>query len=205
VNGIDLWVTRDDGRSWRKWSRHDGRETPLKVILDTKDNPSVEGAYGFKLVPESGSRIADAAPQPGTPPEFRVVVDVTRPTVQVYEPTAHPDRPDVVVIRWKATDANFGRDPISVEYAEQPAGPWKSVNAADVLPVVGGQPPAKAQLPNTGEYGWRLPGDLAAPKVFLKFTATDLAGNVTEAMTRDPILVDLTRPRAKIQGIVGGK
>jgi hypothetical protein len=205
VNGIDLWVTRDDGRSWRKWSRHDGRETPLKVILDTKDNPAVEGGYGFKLVPESGSRLADAAPQPGTPPEFNVVVDVTRPRIDVYEPVAHADRPDVVVIRWKATDANFGRDPISVEYAEQLAGPWKSVSATDIVAVVGGQAPVKAQLPNTGEYGWRLPGDLSAPKVYLKFTATDLAGNVTEAMTREPILVDLTRPRAKIQGIVGGK
>jgi hypothetical protein len=203
VNGIDLWVTRDDGRTWRKWSRHDGRETPLKVVLDTRENPQVEGTYGFKLVPESGSRLADSAPTAGTPPEFKVTVDVTAPAVQVYEPSPHPDRPDAVVIRWKASDANFGKDPIVIEYAEQPTGPWKAVNASDMVPVVGGATPAVPRLANTGEYGWRLPGDLTVPRVYLKFTAVDLAGNRTEAMTRDPILVDLTKPRAKIQGIVG--
>ncbi|MFO0935880.1 MAG: hypothetical protein U0798_05095 [Gemmataceae bacterium] len=203
VNGIDLWVTRDDGKSWRKWSRHDGKDSVIKVVLDTRDNSQVEGPYGFRLIPESGSRISDAAPTAGTAPEFRVVVDITAPQVQVFEPVAHPERPDVVVLRWKATDANFGKDPISIEWAESQAGPWRAVNGGDVLPVVGGVAPAAPRMANTGEFGWRLPSELTAPKVFLKFTASDLAGNKTEAMTKDPILVDLTRPRASIRGIVG--
>ena len=203
VNGIDLWVTRDDGKTWRKWSRHDGRDSVIKVILDTRDNPQVEGPYGFRLVPESGSRISDAAPTPGTAPEFRVVVDVSAPQVQVFEPIAHNERPDVVVLRWKATDSNFGKDPIAIEWAESQAGPWRAVNGGDTLPVVGGIAPTAPRLANTGEYGWRLPSELTAPKVFLKFTAWDLAGNKTEAVTKDPILVDLTRPRASIRGIVG--
>jgi hypothetical protein len=202
VSGIDLWVTRDDGRTWRKWSRHDGKDSVIKVVLDTRDNPQVEGPYGFRLVPESGSRVADAAPTSGTAPEFRVVVDVTAPTVRVYEPAAHPDRPDVVVLRWKATDANFGREPIALEWAESQTGPWRPVNAADSVAVVGGIAPAAPRMANAGEFGWRLPGDLATPKVFLKFTAWDEAGNKTEAVTKDPILVDLTRPRASIRGIV---
>ena len=203
VNGIDLWVTRDDGKTWRKWSRHDGRDSVIKVVLDTRDNPQVEGSYGFRLVPESGSRISDTAPTPGIAPEFRVIVDISSPQVQVFEPVAHPERPDVVVLRWKATDANFGKDPIAIEWAESQAGPWRAVNAGDTLPVVGGISPAAPRLANTGEFGWRLPSDLTAPKVFLKFAAWDLAGNKTEAVTKDPILVDLTRPRASIRGIVG--
>ena len=123
--------------------------------------------------------------------------------MQVYEPAAHPDRPDVVVLRWKATDTNFGKDPITIEWAESQAGPWRAVNAGDTVPVVGGVTSAAPRLANTGEFGWRLPSDLATPKVFLKFTAWDLAGNKTEAVTKDPILVDLTRPRASIRGIVG--
>jgi hypothetical protein len=203
ISGIDLWVTRDEGKSWRKWSRHDGRESVIKVVLDTRDNPQVEGAYGFRLVPESGSRLADAAPTAGTPPEFRVVVDVSAPQIQVYEPAPHGERPDVVVLRWKATDTNFGKDPMAIEWSESQAGPWRAVNGGDAIAVVGGVNPAPPRLANTGEYAWRLPGDLTAPKVFLKFTSWDLAGNKAEAMTKDPILVDLTRPRASIRGIVG--
>ena len=41
------------------------------------------------------------------------------------------------------------------------------------------------------------------PRVYLKVTARDAAGNVKEVVTRDPILVDLVKPRAKISGIVG--
>jgi hypothetical protein len=203
ISGIDLWVTRDDGKTWRKWSRHDGRESVIKVVLDTRDNPQVEGAYGFRLVPESGSRLADAAPTPGTPPEFRVVVDVSAPQIQVYEPAPHAERPDVVVLRWKATDTNFGKDPMAIEWSESQAGPWRAVNGGDAIAVVGGMNPTAPRMANTGEFAWRLPGDLSAPKVFLKFTSWDLAGNKTEAMTKDPILVDLTRPRASIRGIVG--
>lgn len=203
VGGIDLWVTRNDGKSWQKWSRHDGKESPLKVVLDTHFNPNVEGMYGFRLVPESGSRLSDLAPTAGTPPEFRVVVDVSAPQIQVFEPMAHNDRPDVVVVRWRATDNNFGKEPVSIEWAESQTGPWRSISGNDSLPLIAN---SNSQVPirmaNTGEYSWRLPGELTSPKVYLKFTAWDLAGNKTEAMTRDPILVDLTRPRAKIQGII---
>jgi hypothetical protein len=38
--------------------------------------------------------------------------------------------------------------------------------------------------------------------VYLKATACDAAGNVTERVTRDPETVDLTKPRARISGIV---
>jgi hypothetical protein len=39
-------------------------------------------------------------------------------------------------------------------------------------------------------------------RVHLKITARDAAGNVTERVTVEPVLVDLTKPRAKISGIV---
>ena len=57
------------------------------------------------------------------------------------------------------------------------------------------------RLPNTGQDGWRVPVGIPA-RVYLKATARDAAGNVKEVVTRDPILVDLTKPRAKINGIV---
>jgi hypothetical protein len=43
---------------------------------------------------------------------------------------------------------------------------------------------------------------MTAHKVYFRYTAWDLAGNRTAVVTRDAFLVDLTKPRAKIQGIV---
>jgi hypothetical protein len=37
----------------------------------------------------------------------------------------------------------------------------------------------------------------------LKVSARDMAGNISEVTTPQPIIVDLNRPVARIQGIVG--
>jgi hypothetical protein len=62
-------------------------------------------------------------------------------------------------------------------------------------------PPIPKRLANTGQYGWRVPAGTPA-RVYLKATARDAAGNVTERVTIDPVTVDLTTPRARINGIV---
>jgi hypothetical protein len=196
VARVDLYVSRDDGRSWVRWSQHDGRETPLKVVLDTRFNKEVEGDYGFVLVPVSGAGLSDGAPVAGTAPDLRVRVDTTSPVIKVYAPTADPTNKAALVLNWEATDKNFGRDPIAIEYAEAPQGPWKSVTGTDG--------PAAAKVENSGQYSWQPPLNLASPKVYLRFTAWDLAGNKSEVVTPNPILVDLTKPKARIQGISTG-
>ena len=59
---------------------------------------------------------------------------------------------------------------------------------------------APRRLPNTGKYAWRVPAGLPA-KVYLKVSARDAAGNVSEVVTPEPILIDLMKPRAKITSI----
>jgi hypothetical protein len=56
------------------------------------------------------------------------------------------------------------------------------------------------RLPNTGSYSWRVPTGMP-PRVYLKVTARDAAGNTTEQVTQQPLLIDLMKPRAKITGI----
>ena len=197
VSKIVLYVTRDDGRSWVQWSAHDGKESPLKVALDNpRLNRDVEGEYGFRLLPVSGAGLSDAAPTPGTAPEMKVHVDVTAPTVDIYAPQADPTNRNALVLIWKAADKNFGKEPILVEYGETVNGPWKSVTAGEPGAAVGGR------LANTGSYSWAIPATLTTPQVYLRVTAWDLGGNKTERVTERPVLVDLTRPRAKISGIV---
>lgn len=201
ISRVDLWVTRDDGRSWVWWSQHDGRESALRVNLEHRSNTMPEGLYGFRLVPVSGAGLSEATPVAGDAPDMRVMVDITPPAVKIFPPTADPAVPDAVVLQWEATDKNFGDDPITLEWAEHPAGPWRPVlsGGPELTPVAGGTVTARRMM-NTGKYAWRVPPGLP-PKVFLKVTATDAAGNSTPQVTREPILIDLTKPRAKISGI----
>lgn len=203
ISRVDLWVTRDDGRSWVWWSPHDGRETNIKVNLDTRANTQREGLYGFRLVPVSGAGLSEGAPNPGDAPDLRVVVDVTQPTVKIFPTTSDPNFPDALVLQWEAADRNFGDEPITLEWSRDPTGPWHPVVTAGnegVVPVGTVAGGAALRLPNTGRYPWRVPTGLP-PRVFLKVTARDAAGNTTEQVTREPLLIDRTKPRAKITGI----
>lgn len=203
ISRVDLWVTRDDGRTWTRWSQHDGRESPIRVALDMPSNRKLEGLYGFRLVPVSGAGLSDSTPSAGDTPELRVIIDVTPPTIELFQPTSDPHAADTLVIPWRATDDNFGDDPISIEWSESLSGPWKPVTAGEgvvtVGNIVGGPTPRQ---PNTGRYAWKVPASMPTHKVYLKVSARDLAGNVSEVITPNPVLVDLARPRARIQGIV---
>jgi hypothetical protein len=204
ISRVDLWVTRDEGRSWQKWSQHDGKGGAVRVALDVRENTQLEGHYGFKLVPVSGAGLSEREPAAGDTPDMRVVLDVTPPQIDLFPPLSDPNTPDSLVIQWKATDRNFGDDPITLEWCESPAGPWKPLasNANDpVVQATSMSTPVARRLANTGQYVWRVPAGVPA-RVYLKATARDSAGNVKEVVTREPILVDLTKPRAKISGIV---
>jgi hypothetical protein len=135
---------------------------------------------------------------------MRVHVDTTPPVVRVFAPTADPGQRNTLILRWEATDRNFGKDPIAIEWSEQPTGPWKPVAGPDgVIPVVAGAGAGAVRVANTGTYPWPIPAGLGTHKVHLKFTAWDAAGNRSEVVT-PAVTVDLTKPRARIQGILGG-
>lgn len=204
ISRVDLWVTRDEGRNWQKWSQHDGKGGAVRVSLDAKENPQLEGNYGFRLVPVSGAGLSEREPVAGDAPDMRVVLDVTPPQIDLFPPQSDPNALDTLVIQWKATDKNFGDDPITLEWSDSATGPWKPVAGTGADPVVQAtalNAPVAKRLANTGQYSWRVPAGVPA-RVYLKATARDAAGNVKEVVTKEPILVDLTKPRAKINGIV---
>ncbi len=209
ISKIDLYVTRDEGRAWVRWSQHDSRETPLRVALDVsfnQKNIQIEGDYGFKLVPTSGAGLSDGAPMPGTPPELRVHVDLTPPLVEVGAPEPDPNQRNAMVLRWRITDRNPGKEQVLIEWSEQPNGPWSSVAASDSGTALVAGPiattPTSQRVPNTGSYTWVLPSTLRTHKVYLRFSAWDAAGNKTEAANPQPFLVDPHKPKARIQGIL---
>jgi hypothetical protein len=207
LSRLDLWVTRDDGRTWMKWSQHEPHGATVRVNLNLPSNPQPEGSYGFRIVPVSGAGLSEREPVSGDAPDLRVIVDVTPPQVEVYPPVGDPQQPHTLLLQWKAVDKHWGAHPILLQWSDKPNGPWQPVvtSTSEVQQAAASASASSAAgqwIANTGTYAWRVPAGLP-PRVYLKVTARDAAGNIREVVTRDPILVDLVKPKARISGIVG--
>ena len=197
-----LWVTRDDGKNWRQWKEYERAESSIEVDLDVKGNTQLEGGYGFKISLISGGGLSKGQPKGGDLPDMRVDVDLTPPEIQMYEPIPDSKERDTLLLRWKAFDRNMSSDPITLEWSEKKEGPWNAIATNDIREAsFSGGPPAR-RLPNIGSHAWKVGTNVPA-RVYLKITARDTAGNIAEAVTPNPILVDLSKPEAKIQGIIG--
>ncbi len=202
ISKIELYVTRDDGKSWSKWSVHDGEQKPLRVALDTRANVQPEGPYGFRLVPISGAGISELPPTEGAVPDFRVLVDLSPPLIKVYAPEADPNRPGVLTLKWEIKDKNPLKDGVAIAWSDTLAGPWKPIGSETGSTIVAGAgTDLTVRLADTGSFAWKLPEKVPA-RVYLRMTAWDAAGNKSEVTTPDPVLVDLTKPRARIQDII---
>jgi hypothetical protein len=177
VGKVEVFLTEDDGKSWRFWAEDTDKKSPVTVKLPG------QGVFGLRLVTTSGAGLSEGPPQPGDSPELRVEVDTTPPMVQLIQPVSDPQRPDNLLLTWNASDRNLAKNPVTLEYAE-PAGHWQVI---------------AANQPSSGSYSWTLPKPLS--HVQLRVTAVDTAGNRSIAETREPILVDLNKTKARIVGI----
>src|SRR5262249_35325946 len=158
-------------------------EAPQKaLVLEV----SSEGVYGLTLVAKSGVGLSVRAPQAGDRPQVWVEVDMTKPVVQLYNViVGQAADKGKLTVTWSARDRNLHKQPITLSYAEQAAGPWT---------------PMVKDLPNTGRYVWTMP-ERVPYQFYVKVEAVDLAGNVGEAVTEGQVKVDLSQPRAKIVNI----
>jgi hypothetical protein len=138
--------------------------------------------YGFIVAVKSKAGLAPPPPKPGDPPEVLVELDTTAPTGQLFKPQPDPSQPNSLLLGWEAKDRNMAENPITLEWAEQKEGPWKPIGEG---------------LSNTGQYSWRLPDQLP-PRVYLRLTMRDSAGNEARAQTDKPELIDLCVPQTKI-------
>jgi hypothetical protein len=181
---VELWMTRDDGRTWEKYGEDRQLTPPMQVELRE------EGVYGFRLVLQSRAGLGKKPPASGDLPEIRVEVDTTPPTAQLFAPEVEPRTKNTLLLTWSASDRNLAANPITLQYsAELRDEAWQTI-ATD--------------LPNTGRYTWELPANIPA-RVYLKLIVRDLAGNVAVAATSKPELIDLTEPEGQILGIDGAR
>jgi hypothetical protein len=181
ISNIEVWTTQD----CKVWKKHEVSPSAHSFVFDAED----EGIYGFTMLAHSGIGLGKEPPQPGDLPQVWVLVDTTKPVVQMSDCTAtFKDKCHTITVQWKATDKNLGSTPITLSYAEHEEGPWT---------------PIASRIENTGTYVWK-PTDRVPPKLLVRVEATDLAGNIGLAQTAKPILLDASMPNISIVGVEGG-
>lgn len=173
---LELWWTRDSGRTWQKCPQPVPEQPPCIVPAPE------EGLYGFTLVARSGVNLGDAPPRSGDQPQVWVEVDLQAPKVILTSvEVGRGQDANKMTIRWQATDRNLDERPIRLEYTAEQNGPWQEI---------------AAQLPAQGSHVWVVPSD--GVRYFVRATARDKANNIGTAQTPKPVVVDLSRPRGVI-------
>ena len=142
-----------------------------------------DGIYGFSLRVVSGAGLTDPPPQPGDKPEIMINVDSSPPVVQLF-PLRQGQGQDSnrILITWQAADQSLADRPIALSYATSPEGPWEQITGWHQ---------------NTGQYIWEV-SSRVPPRLYVRIVARDLAGNMARVDTPQPVLVDLSRPSARI-------
>lgn len=183
VSVVELWYTQD-GRNWQKYSEDPNHRPPYSVDVNG------EGLYGFSLVVKSGVGLGDRPPQVGDPPQVWVEVDLTKPNVSIHKvEVGRGSESGKLNIAWTAADKNLGKQPITLAYAEQAAGPWTQI---------------AANLENSGRHTWTMPSGIPY-RFFIRIEVSDRAGNAGTADWAQPVIVDLAQPKSVILNVEPGK
>ena len=184
VAKVEVWATRDLGKTWIKHSEESHAKGPFEVLLPG------DGLFGVTLVASNGRGIPGTPPAAGDQPDSWVEVDTTKPAVEVSNlHVAMENGQAFVHLTWNAHDRNLGDSPVDLFYGATPQGPW--------LPIVKG-------LKAEGKHRWAPPTEIGL-QAYLRLTARDAAGNTTIVNTLEPVLFgEPVRPRAVIRGITTG-
>ena len=193
IGGIELWLTHDDGESWEPYAADEdvhgttvnNRQKRKFDLRDAKDRPFPDGVYGLTLVVKNRAGMGKK-PRPGDVPEIRIEIDTKPPIAQLMPPSADPQSPDQVLLRWTAEDKNLTGTPISLDYAEKREGPWQ---------------PIAADLENSGRFSWKVSSSVPV-QVYLRLRARDKAGNESAAITKDAQYIDFTEPEGALIGVL---
>jgi hypothetical protein len=180
VAKVELWTSRDAGRTWNMLGTDPDAASPYIVQVDE------EGVYGFKIVIETASGLRSPTPVPGDLPEVWVGIDVTKPAAKLVSIQQRGlEDGGTLTIRWEASDRLLTDRPITLSFSDKLDGPWTTIAAG---------------LPNTGVYDW--PFDARTPeRLYLRIEARDSAGNSTTYVLTEPTIIERVKPQGRIRGV----
>ena len=136
IGRVELWGTRDGGKTWRRFALDNDNRSPLLV------NVEEEGIYGFRVVVTNGAGLGGKPPSSGDLPDLWVGVDLTKPTARIVSAQQGVDaEAGQLIISWQADDKMLAARPVSLSFSQDRHGPW--------LPIASG-------LENTGRYAWPI-------------------------------------------------
>jgi hypothetical protein len=164
---VELWGTRDRGRSWRCFGIDEDGRSPMHVRVDRP------GLYGFRLT-VGGTDAPAGPPQRDAKPEIWVGIDQEAPTGRITRTTQDPQGARKLTISWETEDTRLAERPITLAYATVADGPWT---------------PIAADLENTGQYTWTWIGALPE-KIFLRLQIRDEAGNTETVVSPRPTVIE---------------
>jgi hypothetical protein len=180
VSRVELWGTRDGGRTWRMFTVDDDNRSPISVSVDE------EGIYGFRIVATSGAGLGEQPPKSGDLPSIWVGVDLTKPTARIISAELGKGADDGhLIINWEASDKMLADRPITIAFSQNPSGPWTTIATG---------------LENTGRYNWTIESRVP-PLIYLRLEVRDEAGNLAIHERKEPIALDQLRPTAKIREV----
>jgi hypothetical protein len=177
---VEVYMTRNRGTTWEKLADSPTKQSPVDIELPG------EGTYGLRMVVSNGNGFGGRAPHPGDRPQYYIEVDATAPIVQMLPHEIVPGA-SAIDIRWSASDANLGPEPVHIFYRTRADAAWQTM---------------ARNVKNDGVYRWAFPHDVAG-QIFCKIEVADLAGNVTKVESPSPIMLDQTEPEATLIDIVG--
>ena len=154
-----------------------------------RSTSAARGTFGLSLCVESANGLGDPPPAPGDPPQMWVVVDRTPPLIQL-DPVrvgsgAQAGR---LTLTWRSSDDHPGTRPVCVSYRpDRPGARWQAISA---------------KIDDTGRFDWTVPAS-APDRFFLRVDIDDALDNHSFAETPTPVVLDRTRPKARILGLDG--
>ena len=176
VGRVELWGTRDGGRTWQSFGLDSDNKSPLAAVVPGN------GLYGFRIVVSDVNGRGEPAPRNGDAPQVWIAVDASPPDVRISPPVP---RRDVLPIIFSVADEQLDPQSVALFYSHRADGAWN--------PITQG-------LGNTTRYDWAPPPGITGP-VFLRIEARDRGGNIGAAVTREPILLDRPVPKSTINGV----
>jgi hypothetical protein len=181
IGKVEVWMTPDRGQTWQKLSEDCKQPGVIEVDLPG------EGNFGVRLVMSNGRGFGATPPAVGESPDWWIEVDTTMPVLEArgVRLGAGADS-GCAFITWSAQDKNLAGEPIDLDFALSPKGPWQSI---------------AQNLKNDGHYCWRMPAYLG-PEAYIRIIAHDTAGNMSVVDFPQPVpLDDMSRPRGRLTGI----
>ncbi len=164
VVGLRLFWTKDDGNKWHVFPKEGLLEPEKTLVFEAPE----DGAYGFRVQAVDAAGHFSPAPGPGDEPTLRVVVDTTKPEIEIRAPVGSLSfySGQVVTLRWVVRDSNLPPDPVNIFYVRD--------GEAEAIPIEAD----RKGYPSEGELSWALP--LQEGSISFVFATEDLAGNRAE-------------------------